>query len=52
MFGPRAFDCDVEPQLTSADSFYSIILNRAPEAGSAPPFSVYIGFHDNVGFIS
>ena len=25
MFRPRAFDCDVEPQLTSADVFYSVI---------------------------
>ena len=26
MFGPRISDCDVEPQITSTDAFYSIIL--------------------------
>ena len=60
MFGPCAFDCNMEPQLTSADAFYSVIfrvysfdsLFNAPEAGRGPPFRVCIGFHDNISLIS
>lgn len=60
MFGPRALDCDVEPQLTSADTFYSVIfcvhnfdsLFCAPGAGRGPTFSVCIVFHDNLCLFS
>ena len=50
MFGPRTFDCDLEPQVPSANAFCSVKLwvynfDSASDASRNPVFSVYIGFH-------
>ena len=60
MIRPRSFHCDMEPQLTSADTVYSVILwvysfdslLSARKAGKGLPFSLFIGFHDNLMLIS
>ena len=59
MFGPSAFDCEIKLQLAGTDTFSFVIwvysfnsFFSVPEVGRVSPFSIYIGYHDNIDFIS